>query len=145
MATATETAIELHKVRSEIAALKFKEAELADNLASEMTEDKLEVAGVGVFERRRQTSRKSWDHQGVFVDLQKKARDGELRKVDEATGEVVPEDPIELAFRVVREAANPSWRVTYLRSAGLNPDEYCSTTYGGYSIQIHGDLDREVV
>jgi hypothetical protein len=59
MATDTEIATELYAVRSEIAALLLREGDLADRLSAEMESDKLEVEGIGVFERRRKADRKS--------------------------------------------------------------------------------------
>jgi hypothetical protein len=142
MATATESAQELYAIRSQIASLKLREGELVDRLAAEMTDDRLELEGVGVFERRRKADRKAWDHEGVYSALLRHLRQaGTVKEVDELTGEIRELDPMEAAFRLLKACANPTWRVTALRQQGLQPDEFCQTTYSGYSIQFVGALD----
>ena len=144
MATATEFASELHAVRSEIANLRLREGELVDRLAAEMETDKLELEGVGVFERRRKADRKQWQHDELKSELIRAVRDGRAKRVDAATGEIIDEDPTEQAFRVIFDCARPEWRVRPLRAFDIDPDEYAQTTYGGYSVQIHGELDSGV-
>ena len=143
MATATEIATELYAVRSEIAALRLREGDLVDRLAAEMETDRLELEGIGVFERRRKADRKSWDHESLRSELLRKVRTLEPQKtMDLATGEIIFEDATEQAFRVIFDCARPEWRVRPLRVLDIDPDEYAQTTYGGYSIQIHGELER---
>jgi hypothetical protein len=143
MATAPEIATELHTVRSQIAALRLREGELVDRLSAEMTEDRLEIPELGVFERRRKADRKAWDHEGVQSALMRKVRAMEPEKsVDLGTGEVTQEDPTEQAFRVIFECARPDWRIRSLRTYDIDASEYCETTYGGYSIQFTGELER---
>jgi hypothetical protein len=143
MATATEIATELYAVRSEIAALRLREGELVDRLAAEMENDRLELEDIGVFERRRKADRKSWDHESLRSELLRKVRSLEPQKtMDLATGEVFQEDPTEQAFRIIFDCARPDWRVRPLRALDIDPDEFAQTTYGGYSIQIHGELER---
>jgi hypothetical protein len=142
MATATEIATELYAVRSEIAALRLREGDLVDRLSAEMESDKLEVEGIGVFERRRKADRKSWNHDELRSELMRAVRDGRAKRVDSETGEILDEDPTEQAFRVIFDCARPEWRVRPLKALQIDPDEYATTTYGGYSIQIHGELER---
>jgi hypothetical protein len=143
MATATEIATELYAVRSEIAALRLREGELVDRLAAEMETDRLELEDIGVFERRRKADRKSWDHESLRSELLRKVRSLEPQKtMDLATGEVFQEDPTEQAFRIIFDCARPDWRVRPLLALDIDPDEFAQTTYGGYSIQIHGELER---
>jgi hypothetical protein len=143
MATATELASELYAIRSEIAGLRLREAELVDRLAADMESDRLEVEGYGVFERRRKADRKQWDHDSLKSELLRKVRTLEPQKtMDLATGEVFLEDPTEQAFRIIFDCARPDWRVRPLKALDIDPDEFCATTYGGYSIQIHGELER---
>jgi hypothetical protein len=130
MATATEIATELYAVRSQIAALRLREG------------DKLEVEGIGVFERRRKADRKSWNHDELRSELMRAVRDGRAKRVDQETGEILDEDPTEQAFRVIFDCARPEWRVRPLKALQIDPDEYAQVTYGGFSIQIHGELDR---
>jgi len=143
MATATEIATELYAVRSEIAALRLREGELVDRLAAEMETDRLELEDIGVFERRRKADRKSWDHESLRSELLRKVRSLEPQKtMDLATGEVFQEDPTEQAFRIIFDCARPEWRVRPLKALEIDPDEFCQTSYGGYSIQLHGELER---
>jgi hypothetical protein len=143
MATATEIATELYATRSEIAALRLREGELVDRLAAEMETDRLELEGIGVFERRRKADRRSWDHESLRSELLRKVRTMEPQKtMDLATGEIIFEDATEQVFRVIFNCARPDWRVRPLRALDIDPDEYAQTTYAGYSIQIHGELDR---
>jgi hypothetical protein len=142
MATDTEIAEELFAIRSQIAGLKLREGELVDRLAAEMTEDRLELEGVGVFERRRKADRKQWKHDELKSELIRAVRDGRAKRVDAETGEIVDEDETERAFRVIFECARPEWRVRPLRALSIDPDEFAETTYGGYSIQFTGELDR---
>jgi hypothetical protein len=142
MATAAEIAQELYAIRSQIASLRLREGELVDRLAAEMTEDRLELEGVGVFERRRKADRKQWNHDELRSELMRAVRDGRGKRVDSETGEIIDEDPTEQAFRVVFDCARPEWRVRPLKALQIDPDEYATTTYGGYSIQIHGELER---
>jgi hypothetical protein len=142
MATATEIATELYAVRSEIAALRLREGDLVDRLSAEMESDKLEVEGIGVFERRRKADRKSWNHDELRSELMRAVRDGRAKRVDQETGEIIDEDPTEQAFRVAFDCARPEWRVRPLKALQIDPDEYAQVTYGGYSIQLHGELER---
>jgi hypothetical protein len=142
MATATEIAQELYAIRSQIASLKLREGDLVDRLAAEMTEDRLELEGVGVFERRRKADRKSWNHDELRSELMRAVRDGRAKRVDSETGEILNEDPTEQAFRVIFDCARPEWRVRPLRALDVDPDEYCQTTYGGWTIQLHGALEQ---
>jgi hypothetical protein len=142
MATATEIAQELYAIRSQIASLRLREGELVDRLAAEMTEDRLELEGVGVFERRRKADRKQWNHDELRSELMRAVREGRAKRVDAETGEIIDEDPTEQAFRVIFDCARPEWRVRPLKALQIDPNEYAQVTYGGYSIQIHGELER---
>lgn len=142
MATAPEIAQELYAIRSQISSLKLREGELVDRLAAEMTEDRLELEGVGVFERRRKADRKQWNHDELRSELMRAVRDGRAKRVDSETGEILDEDPTQQAFRVIFDCARPDWRVRPLRALDIDPDEYCQSTYGGYSIQLHGALEQ---
>jgi hypothetical protein len=132
---ANELAQELHAVPSQIADLRLREGELVDDLAAEMERDRLEVPELGVFERRRKTDRKAWDHEGLRRELWKRAE----CNVDPETGEI--ETEAEAQVRTIFECARTEWRTTALRKYGIRPDEFCETTYGGYSIQFTGALD----
>jgi hypothetical protein len=122
----------------------MREADVADRLAAEMETDTVEVPEIGVFQRRRKADRKAWDHEQVYSALLRHLHQaGTVKEVDELTGEIRELDPMEAAFRLLKACANPTWRVTALRQQGLQPDEFCQTTYSGYSIQFVGALDGD--
>jgi hypothetical protein len=78
----------------------------------------------------------------VRSELLRKVRTMEPQKsMDLATGEILFEDATEQAFRVIFDCARPEWRVRPLRALDIDPDEYAQTTYGGFSIQLHGELE----
>jgi hypothetical protein len=148
MATAQELAAELYRLRSQIATLQREAGEVEAALVAEMTEKQLEIPGLGVFERRRKTDRKAWQHEDIRSALLVKLREGEIepaRYADLVNGEIIEEDETELAFRVLTECANPSWRVTALKRYDIDPDDFCEVTPGGYSIQFHGELEGAAV
>lgn len=144
MATAQELATELFQLRSQIEVFKRKADEVEAELLAEMPEKKLEVPGIGVFESRKATDRKQWQHAELQSTLIAKIRSGEARTVDPETGEIVEEDDVALTARVFTATANPSWRVTALKALDINPDEYCFATPGKWSVQFYGQLDEEV-
>jgi hypothetical protein len=69
-------------------------------------------------------------------------RDGRAKRVDATTGEIIDEDSTEQAFRVIFDCAGPEWRVRPLKALQIDPDEFAQVTYGGFSIQIHSELER---
>jgi hypothetical protein len=95
------------------------------------------VDGLGTLERRRGTDRKAWQSDDLLKLIVRQAVD------PEGTGEVAG-TPIEVLGRVLEAITDcvpvtPSlgWRVTALRSHGVDPDEWCETKPGRTSVQIH--------
>lgn len=83
------------------------------------------VPGMVMIGRGRE--RKSWDHTGV-------AQDYVAAKI-EATGGEMP-DPGQVVEWVLETAAPSYWRVTPLREAGLDPEDYCTSEPGNVSVSI---------
>lgn len=87
------------------------------------------VEGVGSFERHGRKNRKTWDREALLRDVL------DTRLVDEATGEVTDPTPLDKVLHVWNLGAP---RVTALRARGLDPDEYCASEWGGWSIEVIG-------
>jgi hypothetical protein len=102
-------------------------AQLPNVLAAEWGEKVYELPGVGVFELHAKKRRTRWDREGLLRDVK------DARVVDETTGEVV--DHLAKVLRVWNLGAP---RVTALRALGLDPDDYCTSEWAGYTIQRIG-------
>lgn len=95
--------------------------------------DRFELPGIGLFERHSGNSRKEWDHAGVA------GRVVQTLLVDPNTGEPAPDEYKDFAYLLrdrLLEAARPEWRVTALRTLGIDPSDFCTTTPGRSSIQF---------
>ncbi len=126
----------LHKVRQEIAALKVQEHELEDQLA-EIMPKRVEIPGMGAFEKQQSKDRKAWMHDDLFREMLKQAHVN--RHADPETGEL--ESVEEALLRELRECAQISyWRATALKARGLAVDEYCESSPGRTSIRFYGDV-----
>lgn len=138
-------AIQLLALTDQIAELQDQKRQLEQNLAAEMSAKRLQVSGVGVFERHKKSARKTWDHDGVFSTL---LRQHEPRRyADAGTSELLESDPFLEGFNLLRECMSPSWRVTALRNHDIDPDEFAETTYDGtWSISFTGSnyLERSL-
>lgn len=91
--------------------------------------------GVGSFERRRKAKKTTWDHEGLFSQMLRLARDPKNR-VEPLTGELIrtPEETL-LAF--IRAACAPSyWRVKELAGLDVDADGFREVEQGDYAIQI---------
>jgi hypothetical protein len=105
---------------------------------AELMDGKTEtIDGLGTLERRRGTDRKAWQSDDLLKVIVRQAVD------PEGTGEVAG-TPIEVLGRVLEAITacvpvTPSlgWRVTALRSHGVDPDEWCETKPGRTAVQIH--------
>lgn len=104
-------------------------ASLVTTLMADVAATDLEVVdGLGTFERKSGTKRKTWDHDAAAADVYAWAL-AEENRTDPDTGETVP------AAQAVRDAlmaaVGPAyWRVKALLSMGLSPSLYCEETYG---------------
>lgn len=107
------------------------------DVAALMPEKRHEVPGLGVLERRKGTDRKSWDWETLLPTL--------IRMYVDPDGTGAIPDPVEVMDRmrelivdVLGVTPSKGPRVTPLREMGLDPDEYCATTPGRVSVQVHG-------
>lgn len=104
-------------------------AVMADKMAQR------EVTEGGVTYKKRRTTNRTWDHDGLFSAAKKYADDHRII-IDRANG--VIEDPVAAYERVLRDWASPPqyWRVGRLTAAGLQLDEYAATSYGPPRVEV---------
>lgn len=98
-------------------------------LVDVMPDKRIELDGLPPLERRQGTDRKAWDYEAVVSALAREAG-GDLMALLEAIKECAPMTP------------SMQWRVGALRKHGLDPDEFCSTSPGRVSIQVHEEAAR---
>lgn len=96
-----------------------------------MPEKKMVVEGLGVFEKRR-SSTKKWDSEAVL--------DAVVRNVmsKNETGEIGWSDVVEMLEtlkKVLPLTSSLSWRVNELKKI-LDPDFYCEVSWGRPTIQV---------
>jgi hypothetical protein len=106
------------------------------NVADLMPERRLEMSGVGVFEKRRATARKQWDWQTLLDDAIGKAlvdpETGELPSTVGAAVQLVVDTIMDVA--PLTPSANA--RVGALKERGLDPGSYCEEEARGYKVQV---------
>lgn len=120
----------IRDTRADLAALA---AQVERDLMANAGKRSFVVEGVGEVVIRKSTKRSQWDHEGLTRRVVALALD-ERQIIDESTGEYEPAH--EAVARVLSECARPAWRVTPLRARGLQVDEFCSETDGGWSVQL---------
>lgn len=108
-----------------------------DDIARLMPSKTVEVEGVGVVERRKGTDRKKWDWDSLLPLLIRLWVDPDGTGEMPAAPEVV-ERMKALITDVVGTTPSKGPKVTPLRAAGVDPDEYCESSPGRVSVQIHG-------
>lgn len=119
-------------IRDERAELAAQAAEYEQELISRAPSKKFLIDGVGEVQIRHSLKRTDWDSEGLTRVLVAYALDE--RKLDEATGEYEP--GWEAVARVLTECARPSWRVTPLKSRGIDPDEFCHSEPDHAAVQL---------
>ena len=89
----------------------------------------------GMILTKRYTPRRRWDHDSLF-SAAKKYADNNRIVIDREAGEI--EDAVAAFERVLRDwAGNPSyWRIGALVKAGLQLDEYATTTWGPVRVEV---------
>lgn len=102
-------------------------AELTQRLAAMMPEKRVTIEGAGTFERHTKANRTKWDSDALLHSVL------DTRRFDPSTGELKDETPLEKVLEVWNLG---SPRITAVRGRGLDPDEFCSVEYGGYTIQV---------
>lgn len=101
--------------------------EMARQIGQELPEPEWTVEGLGTVSRHFRKDRKEWDKDALLRDVM------DARFVDPRTGEIEIHSPLE---RVLFVWNLPAPRTTALRALGLDPDEYCSSTFGGVNLQL---------
>lgn len=86
-----------------------------------------DVGGLGTFTVRKRKDRKTWDKERLLADVL------DSRLVDEETGEVADETPLD---RVTSVWNLGTPRLSALRARGLNPDHYCQSEEMGWAVQL---------
>ncbi len=116
--------------------LEIEDAEVALVRAMRAHDDvwEVELPELGIVKRHSGTKRTEWRHDELWDELGRFIRSGAKRLMDEDTGQI--ESPADTALRIVREAARPSWRITALKGFGIDPDEFCSVSYGRQTIEL---------
>lgn len=84
--------------------------------AATLPDNKTEVDGLGVVQRRRAMKRTEWRHDELIAEVCKAGVYGQS----------------------LLDVFSPSWKVTGLREMGVDPGEFCREEPGVASIQIHG-------
>ncbi len=100
--------------------------ELEKRLADQLTEPAT-IIGVGVVERQGRRDRKTWNSDALLSAVL------DSRLIDPRTGEIADESPLDK----VRHCWNlGAPRLTALRDRGIDPDQFCSSEWRGYSIRV---------
>jgi len=77
-------------------------------------------------EKKQGEDRKKWDHSGLAVEV---ARKIQQLSIDPDTGEITM-TPDEMMIKMLDFAAPSYWRLTQLRSIGVDADQYCEKSDG---------------
>lgn len=77
-------------------------------------------------EKKQGDDRKKWDHSGLAVEV---ARKIQQLSIDPDTGEITM-SPDEMMVKMLDYAAPSYWRLTQLRSIGVDADKYCEKSEG---------------
>lgn len=116
---AEELCLLLASLRDAKQALAEVYAAVENYVLSMDTGKSFEVVGLGLVERKRKSSRKNWDNDGLLDHLVRYARENDA-------------DPV----TILREASRPSWRVSTLRALGVQIDEWCEETWDGEALTL---------
>lgn len=126
---------ELVWLKSQKAAITELITQTENAIGEAMAGKRLELPGLGVIERNKRSARKAWNHADLQQAIRQVAMDNRL--ADPETGEL--ETAAEAEARLLKETANPSWRTTALKEIGIDPDEYCETTFSpGWALRTDG-------
>lgn len=128
---------EIHRQLSELVAA------IESDVYELMPEKRGTIDHLGTLEKKRGSNRKKWQSDRLVTRLVRAALD------PEGTGEL-PDSPYEAVDTVVSTltacapfTGSMGWRVTALKERGIDPDEWCESTPGRQSIQIHKATLRE--
>lgn len=102
---------------------------LEEALAEALPFGVTEIPGLPPVEKKQGRERTKWDPDAVIAALARRARGDLLTLLDDikACAPITP---------------SMQWRVGALRKHGLDPDEFCQTSPGRVSIQVHEEAAR---
>jgi hypothetical protein len=124
-------------LRRAIAQLKWADEELEAEIVKAMPGKDVEVPGVGTVTMRTGTTRTAWDKPALVAALTARIADDPAILVNVETGELLPPaQTVEAVLSRFLESVTPSFKLTGLRAAKIDPGEYCSTSYGRKTIQL---------
>ena len=116
--------VQLVDVQRELAAVMSL---LTHGFAESLGERETTIAGLGTFRRRGRKDRTRWQKD----DLLRAVLDSRVVNID--TGEVADETPLDKVL-AVWNLATP--RTTALKDRGIDPDEFCTSEWGGWTIEV---------
>lgn len=117
----------LARVRDGVEALRLADAALTSFIADILpTKQPYPVDGVGAVTVRFGSARSAWDSDGLLPAVVAAICEGDVDEIERAR-------PIIDAFLVF---ARPDWRVTPLRAAEIDPDEFCEKRPGRPAVII---------
>lgn len=116
--------VQLIDVQRELAAVMSL---LTHGFAETLGERETTIDGVGTLRRRARKDRTKWQKD----DLLRAVLDSRVVNTD--TGEVTDETPLDKVLAVWNLAAP---RTTALRDRGIDPDEFCASEWGGWTIEV---------
>jgi hypothetical protein len=112
--------------------LAFVASELERDLLKNNPPKRFAVDGAEV-EIKKSTTRNKWQNDDLMKVVVARALDE--RAMDPETGEML-EPGWQTVARVVSDCMRPSWRLTPLRSRGIDPDEFCSVEESHMSVVL---------
>lgn len=111
---------EMHRIKTEVGLLYDTMADIASDAIGE--NDKVVIEGA-VIEKKISADRKKWQHKDLGVAVAKRIVD---LSVDMETGEIIL-SPADMVTKMLDYCAPSYWRVSALKTIGVNPDLYCET------------------
>lgn len=136
----------LAMIRRAIRQLQDAAVFVEDELVKVMPGKTREVVGLGVIEMHTGAVRKGWDKEGLTQALIHVLAHELPDLINPETGEQI--NLVQMVERLVTmftDAATPSWKVTGLRKYGIDPEDYCETSWGRKTIQtptLQGKLEE---
>lgn len=124
IALAAAIYVELVDVQKELGAVMSL---LTHAFAESLADKETTVEGIGTLRRRGKKDRTKWQKD----DLLRAVLDSRVVNTD--TGEVADETPLDKVLSVWN-LATP--RTTALKERGIDPDEFCHSEWGGWTIEV---------
>lgn len=108
---------------------------LTAEIAEAMPDKVVTIDELGLtIERHRATRYTQWDTEQLLPHVL------DTRRIDESTGEIKDETPLDKVLHVWNLGAP---RVTALRERGLDPDEYAQHRPAGWSLRVYQPDDKQ--